>query len=881
MSLSFVLAPRGAAGSGQRFQLLCILLSTLLALLPLLANAADPPRQSVDMNREWTFTLGDPKEAQTSAFDDSRWEVAHLPHSFSTPYFLGKGFYVGYGWYRKRFDLPAAWKGKQVSLEFDGVFQDAEIFVNGLRAGRHRGGYTGFSIDITRQLRPGANLIAVRVNNLWNARLAPRAGEHVFSGGIYRDVRMVATEPLHVTWYGSFVRTPEVSAARATLALATEVKNASGKDQALTLSSRIYDPAGKLVSSISSKRVLRAGAMEVIEQSPPPLAKPSLWSPRNPALYKLVSEVHAGGKLKDSFTTSFGVRSIAWTADRGFFLNGEHLYLVGANVHQDHAGWGDAVTRAAARRDVRMIKEAGFNFIRGSHYPHAPAFSQATDELGMLFWSEAPFWGIGGFGADPGWMSSAYPPDPADRAEFEESVLAQSAEMIRIHRNHPSIIAWSNGNETFFTAPQAMPALRDFIRRQVAFMKRLDPSRPVAVGGAQRGEIDKLGDIAGYNGDGATLFKEPGVASMVSEYGSTITDRPGAYAPGWGNLPELPEQQGRAGKYPWRYPWRSGEAIWAGFDHGSIAAIEFGSMGMVDYFRIPKRQYYWYRNEYAGVAPPAWPVPGQAARLRLSADKTTINGTQGHDDVHLMVTVEDSAGRQLSNSPDVSLRIERGPGEFPTGRAITFRKDTLVAIRDGQAAIDFRSYYAGTTRIRASSPGLEDAILEITTIGPDPYVEGRSPLAPARPVVDYPAASVAVGKTPVNVSRDRPTSATASAPGSSPRWANDGDSRTGWQPAPAKEASWAVDLENIYELRGIAIEGMAAGAGLVVEASLDRASWQAAGLLAYRNGLHQLDLPAGALKARFMRIRFPAGPDAGPGTVKEVQVFAVPAPRED
>lgn len=846
-------------------------------LLGASAMAAEPPRQVVHMNREWLFVLGDPKGAEESAFNDANWEVAHLPHSFSTPYFLGKHFYVGYGWYRKRFEIPAAWAGKQVSLEFDGVFQDAEIYVNGQRAGRHRGGYTGFSIDLTPYVRPGGNSIAVRVNNLWDATLAPRAGEHVFSGGIYRDVRMVATDPVHVTWYGTFVRTPEVDARRATLQLETEIRNASAAPRTISLRSRVYDPEGRLVARAETQATLQPGSVETIRQAPPPLAAPRLWSPRSPVLYKLVSGIYAGGKLVDEFTTPFGVRSIEWTAERGFFLNGEHVYLVGANVHQDHAGWGDAVTRTAARRDVRMVKEAGFNFIRGSHYPHSPAFSQATDELGVLFWSEVAFWGIGGYGADPGWFSSAYPPDPKDRPGFEESVLAQSAEMIRIHRNHPSIIAWSNGNENFFTVPEAMPAMRDFIRRQVRFMKALDPSRPVAIGGAQRGEVDKLGDIAGYNGDGATLFGNPGVPSLVSEYGSTMADRPADFAPGWGELPEMPKLKGDTRAYAWRYPWRSGEAIWAGFDHGSIASVEFGSMGMIDYFRLPKRQYYWYRKEYAGIDPPSWPVAGTPYRLHLAADKARILGTQGHDDVHLVVTVMDKARRALSNSPEVTLTVESGPGEFPTGRSITFRNDSPVAIRDGQAAIEFRSYYAGKTRIRATSPGLRDATFDIVTTGPERFVAGESPLARMRQVAGHGGAAKA-GSVPQDVSRDRPTSSSLTAPGSSPRWANDGDSQTSWHSAPGAPAMWAVDLENIYDVRSIRIEGPAPAAGsLLVESSRDRSTWTQVGTPQYRDGRFQLDCPPGVIRARFIRVRFESLPEGRGASISNFEVQAIPA----
>lgn len=852
----------------------------MVSLLSQAAPADRPAREIVQLNRAWTFTLGDPKGAEAVGYEEKGWQRANLPHSFSIPYFLGSGFYVGYGWYRKSIDLPVAWKGKQVSLEFDGVFQDAEIYVNGQPAGRHRGGYTGFNIDISPYTKPGANTIAVRVNNLWNAQLAPRAGEHVFSGGIYRDVRLVATNPVHVAWYGTYVTTPSVSAKRATLDIRTEVKNSMAGEKSVALISKVYDAAGRLVTQVRSDQAAPAGALVVLEQKPPAIDNPSLWGPGHPTMYTLKSELYLDGAMVDSFATPFGIRSITWTADRGFFLNGEHVYLRGANVHQDQAGWGDAVTQAGSRRDVQMIKDAGFNFIRGSHYPHSPAFSQAADELGMLFWVEAPFWGIGGFGLDGNWLSSAYPPNPADRKGFEESVLAQAGEMIRIHRNHPSIIVWSNGNETFFSDKTAFDALRAFTRRQVAFMRSQDSARPVAIGGAQRGEIDRLGDIAGYNGDGAALFLNPGVPNIVSEYGSTIADRPGKYAPGWGNLSDPADQKASTAKYPWRYQWRSGDVIWAGFDHGSIAAIEFGSMGMIDYFRIPKRQYYWYRNEYAHIAPPAWPVDGIPAALELRADKASISGTQGHDDVQLLVQVRDSAGRALSNSPEVTLTIESGPGEFPTGRTITFNKDSLVAIRDGQAAIALRAYFAGTTVVRATSPGLKPARVEIMTTGPDPYVAAESPVAPARPVLTYPPfVKLTAGSLAENVIVDRPTAASSTATGHSSRMANDGDQGTYWQAAAGGAgAVWSVDLENIYDVRGVVIEPQAPDEmAFVVEASLDGVAWRPVGEGKGAQASYTLGGFAAPIKARSVRVRFTALAHGRPASLKELRVLAVPA----
>jgi beta-galactosidase len=174
----------------------------ILALLVsqvITAPAADL-RHNQNFNRSWKFHLGDVAGAEATKFDDASWEHTNLPHSFSIPYFGTEKFYVGYGWYRNTIEVPAAWAGKRVNIEFDGAFQVTELFVNGQRAGEHKGGYTGFTFDITNALKPGSNVVAVRVNNFWNPRIAPRAGEHVFSGGIYRNVRIVVTDPLHVAW---------------------------------------------------------------------------------------------------------------------------------------------------------------------------------------------------------------------------------------------------------------------------------------------------------------------------------------------------------------------------------------------------------------------------------------------------------------------------------------------------------------------------------------------------------------------------------------------------------------------------------------------------------------------------------------------------------
>jgi hypothetical protein len=782
-----------------------------------LAANVQAARTKTNVDRGWKFLLGDEARASDAAFDDSKWQVVNLPHSFSEPYFRSPDFYVGYGWYRRHIRVDTATVKKQASLEFEGAFQDAELWVNGKKAGEHLGGYTGFSLDITGDLHAGDNVIAVRVNNLWNGQLNPRSGEHVFSGGIYRDVYLVTTSAVHVPWYGSFVTTPKVSDDAATIDVKTELRNDSSTATTAVLKTAILDPAGKQVAEYSTEQTIDAGALVTVDQSGV-VSEPKLWSPETPKLYTAVSRIVVKGVTQDEFRTRFGIRWFTWTADDGFTLNGKHRYFHGADVHQDHAGWGDAVTNAGARRDVAMVKEAGFDFIRGSHYPHKPAFADACDELGVLFWSENHFWGIGGYKGDGYFNASSYPTVEADQAPFEAHVLQSLAEMIRINRNHPSIIVWSMSNEPYFSPAAVLPKVRALLAKEVAESHQLDPTRPAAIGGSQRGGIDGIGDVAGYNGDGARLFIHPKVASAVTEYGSAKEDRPGTYDPHLRDLAGQPE-----------FPWRGGQAIWSMYDHGSVAGAE-GTTGIVDYFRLPKRGWYWYRNALAKIPPPEWPVVGRPAGLKLTASSPVIAHADGTDDVQVIVTVVDAAGKQISNTPDVTLEVVSGPGEFPTGKSISFKKGTDIPILDGQAAIEFRSYYAGTTVIRATSPGVPAARLTVVSKGAPEFVAGKSPEFAPAPYLRFIGRMQTGHDEVANITLDRPTNASSMAAGHQSKLATDGDNATYW--AAAADASgpqwWESDLEGVYDVSAVSIRFAGTGSyDYEIQGSTDdRMTWK-------------------------------------------------------
>ncbi len=812
--------------------------------------------------------------AASPDFDDAAWQTVGLPHSFSIPYFLSPDYYVGYGWYRRHLQLPEMAAGRRVALEFDGVFQEAEVFVNGLRIGGHQGGYTGFSLDITAAVKPGDNVVAVRVNNVWNPRLAPCAGEHVFSGGIYRNVYLVVTDALHVDWYGTFVRTPEVTASTASVHVATDVINASDVSKSTTVRQQIVDPDGNVVADFSTTQSIAAGASVNFNMPSPQVKNPRLWHPDHPFLYSLKTTVLEGNRTADEYSTTFGIRTFEWTPDKGFLLNGEHLYLRGANVHQDQAGWGDAATNAAIERDVRLMKQAGFNFIRGSHYPHAPAFADACDRLGLLFWSENDYWSTAMGRPEGYWNGSGYPTRAEDQPEFEASVKEQLAEMIRIHRNHPSIVVWSMCNEPFFSAGSVMPKVKDLLAELVKLTHALDPTRPAALGGVQRptgqNRIDKIGDIAGYNGDGARIaaFQNPGIPNMVSEYGSTNTDRPGRYEPGWG---DLARDNGEA-----VHEWRAGQALWCGFDHGSIFP-RFGKMGIVDYFRIPKRSWYWYRNEYAKLPPPEWPQEGTPAQLKLAADEDNNIRTDGTDDAWLLVTVLDADGKPISNSPPVELAIVNGPGEFPTGPSIRFASDSDIRILDGQAAITIRSYFAGETVIRATSPGLTPAETRLRFVGDLTFKEGVTPAAQPRPYVHFarqgqPAEFQLFG-------RNSPAFTSSASDGHPGAAAADGDAATYWQPAASDARPWwTLDVERFITISRIRLTFAQAAVNRVqIDVSDDQQDWRPLAINSESDrpsATVEVTAPANAT-GRFIRVRFQgASPDV-PRQLTEVECFGV------
>ena len=669
------------------------------------------------LNNNWKFTYGD--KVGASPDEINRWQDIGLPHSFGIPYFMEKEFYLGYGTYSKWFELSKEDCKKRILLKFFGAFQKAVVVLNGKQIGEHRGGYTPFLVELTGNIRPGQNHLIVCVDNLWDATLAPRGGEHQFNGGIYRDMQLILTAYDYIEEDGVFVQTTQLKKEKdswhAELKIGTQV-HASEKSDLSEFDSMMLETCiceGKEVLARSVEPLVM-GNSEICQSIS--LTGITPWSPDTPKLYIVVSRVLCNGIECDCVRTSVGIRTVRFDKDEGFFLNGEHFSILGANVHQDHAGWADAVTRSGIRRDIQMIKECGMNTIRGSHYPHHPYFAQVCDEKGILFWSEMCFWGTGGDKQEGYWTASAYPPNESDQTAFEKSCLDQLEEMICTQRNHPSIICWSMCNEVFFTDAPVKDKAKELIRKMVERSHELDPSRPAAVGGAQRDGFDVLGDLAGYNGDGAALYHDPGFPSLVSEYGSSIETRPGKFEPRFTDGTEID------------YPWRSGKILWCGFHHGSIFD-GMGSMGMIDYYRLPLACWYWYREHLAGKSAPKPKKEGTSFQIRLSSDVNRFRAN-GQEDAWICAELLDQEGNPISNEIELTFTVEKGDGIFPTGKTITFSPEKKNML-DGLAAIEFRSWYGGENVICATADGVKSAKICIFADGePKPKNTVLNPMLP-------------------------------------------------------------------------------------------------------------------------------------------------------
>lgn len=475
-------------------------------------NVMTALERNVPFDDAWLFTKDSVVGAEQTSFDDGAWTKVDLPHDWSiedlpnqtpghvvgpfdknSPGFISTGFTIGgTAWYRKKFVTQKREEGKNVSLHFDGVYMNADVWLNGHLLGSHAYGYTPFYFNLSPHLKPPGqeNVLAVRVRN-------EGKNSRWYSGsGIYRHVWLNITHPVHIVPWGVFVTTPVVEEGSAVVKVAISIANRLETESAVSVVTTILSPEGKTIGQVGKSVKLERNASQTDSQTIR-IGNPALWSVETPRLYKAVTKVVAGGKTLDRVETTFGIRTIRFDAANGFTLNGKRVLLKGGCIHHDNGPLGAAAIDRAEERKIEILKKNGFNAVRSSHNPPSQALLNACDRLGMLVINEAfDMW--------------ERPKNPQDyHLYFKDKWKEDLRALILRDRNHPSVIIWSIGNEIPERADSS--GLR-ITQQLVNEVRNLDPTRPVTEAICQFWETENRGkqwaatepvfallDIGGYN----------------------------------------------------------------------------------------------------------------------------------------------------------------------------------------------------------------------------------------------------------------------------------------------------------------------------------------------------------------------------------------------
>jgi beta-galactosidase len=460
---------------------------------------------------DWKFFLGEVSEAKSNNFNDENWRKLDLPHDWSiegkiqpkNPTGGGGGYFpAGIGWYRKTFLAPDAWKAKKIAVYFEGVYMNSEVFINGNSLGIYPYGYSSFSYNLTPYLNFGKkNVIAVRVDN------SQQMNSRWYSGsGIYRHVWMIVTNPVHVAHWGNSISTPEVSAKKATVQVKTLIKNETATPQIVVVKTILWDKSdmpdtiinfigyrdrgSKNAGNNQVKIEIPANSEKEITQTMQ-VSNPLLWTPETPNLYQAQIQVLKDNHLLDDTKTGFGIRSIKFTAETGFQLNGKTVKINGGCVHHDNGCLGSVAFDRAEERKIELLKEGGFNAVRTSHNPPSEAFLNACDKLGILVMDESfDCWKIG--------------KNNNDYAKYFNQWWQHDLEtMVLRDRNHPSVIMWSIGNEI---PERGDHSAIESAKMLVNAVKKIDTDRPITSAIVDNGrdwsKFDTLmtvHNVAGYN----------------------------------------------------------------------------------------------------------------------------------------------------------------------------------------------------------------------------------------------------------------------------------------------------------------------------------------------------------------------------------------------
>ena len=582
-----------------------------LGAIAAFAKPPQPGRYHLLMDRDWKFFLGDDKNASEINFNDGTWRLLDLPHDWSIegqfskdePTGGGGGYLpTGIGWYRKQFVLPSSVRGKQISIQFDGVYQNSEVWINGHYLGKRPNGYISFVYDLSPFLVKGKNIIAVKVDN------SNQPNSRWYTGsGIYRHVWLNITNPLHIAQWGTYITTPNVDSASATVSVKTKIEN-SGQDigNAVLISS-IIDENGHEVASGETPVSLTVKTNNEFAQSIA-VKTPLLWSVDNPHLYTLYSVIKSGKKTIDEYKSTFGIRKLEFSNIDGFKLNGKKIKMNGVCLHHDGGSVGAAVPIKIWETRLKLLKEMGCNAIRTSHNPVAPEFLDLCDKMGFLVMDEA-------FDV---WETKKVKNDY--HLYFDEWWQRDVTDQVQRDRNHPSIVIWSAGNEI---PDQTKDKGVELIKNLLALYHTEDPTRPVTTAnddiaadkGSTKLPFMEAEDIVGYNyadrwherrelyysldhqdhPNWKMIGTESGPVRNAAVY-SLGTDNSKVRANYTGGMIEAEQL--------WQFvavhDYVIGDFMWTGIDYLGEAFWpgKGSSSGEIDMCNLPKDGYYFYQSQW-------------------------------------------------------------------------------------------------------------------------------------------------------------------------------------------------------------------------------------------------------------------------------------------
>ncbi|HEX2855486.1 MAG TPA: beta-galactosidase GalA [Opitutaceae bacterium] len=662
---------------------LCFIIALVLTSIVFAADPAPQPRERLRMDAGWRFAFGHPFEPKkdfehalgyfsyltkagygdgpaAAKFDDRGWRSLDLPHDWAVeaPFAANGSHSHGYkavgrnfpersvGWYRKTFRVPASDLGRRISVEFDGVFRDSVVWVNGFYLGRQPSGYSGFCQDLTDYLNYGGeNVIAVR------ADVTMEEGWFYEGAGIYRHVWLTKTSPLHVATWGTFVTT-EVREKSAGVAVRATVVNESSKPASFEIEHRILDPKGIEIAREEKSGLMLAAGISGEFSAALSVTQPQLWSLETPALHRVVTTIRSGGAIVDRYETTLGIRTIRFDPDHGFFLNGKHVLLLGTNNHQDHAGVGVAVPDALLEFRIRRLKEMGNNAYRCAHHPPAPELLEICDRLGVLVLDETRLMG----------------PSPEQMSQLEAMVLRD--------RNHPSVILWSVGNEEW--AIEGNPLGARISATMQSFVQRLDPTRrtTVAISGGWGQGSSTTADVMGYNyfthgstdEQHAKFPHQPGVGTEET----TTQGTRGIYFSDEARSHLAPQMKGDSGGnclIGWQHfaarPYLAGLFFWTGFDYrGESNPYSFPAIssqyGLMDTCGFPKDSYYylqsWWTAQPVLHVFPHWNWPDRVGQ------ELTVGCYSNHEAVELFLNGVSLGRKAMPRNDRLEWKVAYQPG---------------------------------------------------------------------------------------------------------------------------------------------------------------------------------------------------------------------------